>query len=250
MVGKFKDSGYSEEELQAPAAKARELDREPLLEVGEHTTEEEVVTMVIFKDESLKKTLNAFFKENKEEMVSLIGNKRVIIAERRHANTASLLFNKAGFSQIRTDKREHQRCGKGRCKNCEVMTLKNKVTCNEIEVKVDMRWCCVTMGVIYVALCKWCTQWNFYFGQTENSIQVRNRGHRSAFKLTNNEYEKSALSAHIYEQHSEYFDRGLANFDFAVVKSVSSCSLDRMEDFYIWHTEADIKGLNRYKVRT
>jgi hypothetical protein len=97
-----------------------------------------------------------------------------------------------------------------------------------------------------VALCRYCEKGNFYFGQSENSLQERNRGHRFAFKIS--EYEKSALSLHTYECHVEKFEDKLLNFNFGIVKHVSPGLLDKWEDFYIWKTDADIKGLNRYKV--
>ena len=74
----------------------------------------------------------------------------------------------------------------------------------------------------------------------------RCNGHRDKFKL--NKYDQSALSLHIYEKHVEYFGEKLNNFDFGIVKRVSPMQLDRVEDNYIFRTEADIKGLNRYKV--
>ena len=53
---------------------------------------------------------------------------------------------------------------------------------------------------------------------------------------------------HIFDKHPEHFDKKLLNFNFGVVKSVSPPNLDRAEDYYIYMTEADTKGLNRYKV--
>jgi hypothetical protein len=255
MVSKFRDSGYSEEELRIPAERARGLDRSTVLnrdvsEVNQNTNEaEEVMIMPINKDYGLKKELMKFFEDNKQELVRLIGDKRVIVAERKHANTASLLFNKSGFSQTELDLRESQKCGKSRCKNCAVMELTGVITCNGIDIKLDMRCCCTTDGIIYVAICKYCVDWNFYFGQTENSMQVRNRGHRYAFHLSNAEYEKSALSAHIYDCHVEKFNEKLNNFNFGIVKMVAPSRLDKAEDYFIWATEADSKGLNRYKVQ-
>ena len=37
-------------------------------------------------------------------------------------------------------------------------------------------------------------------------------------------------------------------FSFGIIKKVSPYRLDRLEDFYIWSTDADTIGLNRYKV--
>ena len=53
---------------------------------------------------------------------------------------------------------------------------------------------------------------------------------------------------HIYENHLERFGDKLKNFDFGIVKSIRPTSLNRLEDYYIYVTKADIVSLNRYKV--
>ncbi len=87
---------------------------------------------------------------------------------------------------------------------------------------------------------------NFYFGQTINTLMTRCNGHRSSFKMT--KFDQSALSMHIMDKHPNNFGDKLTNFDFGVVKGVSPLQLHRCEDFYIYRTDADIRGLNRYKV--
>ena len=74
----------------------------------------------------------------------------------------------------------------------------------------------------------------------------RNNGHRDKFSL--NKYDKSALSMHIHEKHIEHFGDKLNNFKFGVVKHINADKLDRVEDYYIYITQADTTGLNRYKV--
>ena len=130
------------------------------------------------------------------------------------------------------------------------MNLTGTIAVGNMDIKLDMRCHCTSESVIYVALCKNCgdNDGNYYFGQTRNSLQVRNRGHRAAFKIENNEYEKSSLSMHTFEKHIDNFEKGLNNFDFGIVKKTSPCSLDKWEDYFIWCTNADFKGLNRYKV--
>ena len=60
--------------------------------------------------------------------------------------------------------------------------------------------------------------------------------------------DQSALSNHTYEKHLEKFDLRLENFKFGVVRQVDPRHLDRVEDYYIFLTNADIDGLNRYLV--
>ena len=53
---------------------------------------------------------------------------------------------------------------------------------------------------------------------------------------------------HIYEKHLEHFQDKLNCFDFGVVAQISPMNLNRREDYYIYKTDADTKGLNRYGV--
>ena len=73
-------------------------------------------------------------------------------------------------------------------------------------------------------------------------------GHRGDFKVENSIFEKSALSMHVFNEHIDDFDKKLTNYDLGIIKSVKPSQLDRVEDFYIFKTRADITGLNRYNV--
>ena len=76
---------------------------------------------------------------------------------------------------------------------------------------------------------------------------MRCNGHRDKFKV--GKEDLSALSAHISEKHPENFGDKLNNYNFGIIKSAPPERLDRIEDFYIYTTDAEILGLNRYKVR-
>ena len=47
--------------------------------------------------------------------------------------------------------------------------------------------------------------------------------------------------------HPEHFKDKLLNYDLGVIRSTSAMNLDRMEDYYVELTRADL-SLNRYKV--
>ena len=79
-----------------------------------------------------------------------------------------------------------------------------------------------------------------------NSLMSRCNGHRDKFKEDN--YEQSALSLHIMDKHPDSFNKKLDCFDFGVVKKSCPKNLNRCEDYYIFTTNADTVGLNRYKV--
>ena len=114
------------------------------------------------------------------------------------------------------------------------------------KIKLDFRCNCVTESVIYLYICKLCdSNESFYVGQTVNSARGRANGHRSHFN--NKAYTKSALSHHMYVDHNERFSEKLLNYDLGVIKTTAAMNLDRMEDYYVELTKADL-SLNRYKV--
>ena len=253
MEQKFVDSGFRREDLRDARDKALALDRMDLLSVrAEKADNQEVLTCVINYDPDLKRELNQFFKDHEQELQRALGDIKLVVSERRHANTSSLLFKKRGFSQKDMPTLSDQRCLSKRCKTRSTMNLDKTVLVNGKPVKLDFRCNCSTESIIYVAICKICSEENhnnvnnFYFGQTVNSLMSRCNGHRDKFKP--DRFDQSALSMHVMDCHVEEFGSKLNNFDFGVVKSVNPIDLDRAEDCLIYSTKADIVGLNRYKV--
>jgi hypothetical protein len=252
MEQKFLDSGYSIEHLAVAREKALSLDRTTLLTPSNATSakDQRVLACVIYQDPGLRKELSSFFKAHEKELKQLLGDVKFVISEKRHANISSMFFQKGGFSQIEEPIRENQKCGSKRCKTQATMNLGRTVNVNGVTVKLDFRRTCASKYIIYLAICNLCDDPlclnNFYFGQSINSLMMRNNGHRGNFKI--NSYDKSALSMHIHDKHPEAFDSKLSSYDFGIVKSVSPIQLNRTEDSYIYKTEADTKGLNRYKV--
>ena len=74
----------------------------------------------------------------------------------------------------------------------------------------------------------------------------RCNSHCDKFKV--GKEDQSALSHYIFEKHLDKFGQKLENSKFGVVKQVDPRQLDRVEYYYIYLTNADIKGLNTYLV--
>ena len=255
MFTKFVNSGFKEAELEQARGKALALSREEVLqeinsEKNENSGSIGLLTFVINQDAGLKHELNSFFKKYESQLKSLLGNIKIMVSERRHANTTSLLFQKSSFSQKPRTLKPTQQCKAVKCKTKMTMNLHTLVWINGVKVKLDMSSDCSTKSVIYIGICRLCNDHenksNFYIGQTVNSLMDRNNGHRSCF--TYNNKDKSALSLHIFDKHPESIQYKLENFNFGICKAVNSMKLDRTEDFYIYKTKADTEGLNRYKV--
>ena len=205
---------------------------------------------VVYQHTSLRKELNKFFHEYDQELKLILGDVKFVVSERKHSNAATMLFAKSSFSDVKPTIKDSQRCCGRRCGLCSSMTLPKKVKIADIHIKLDFSCCCTTESAMYLARCKNCIEVidksrNFYFGKTVTSVRNRMNGHREKFKLSN--YDKSALSYHIYDKHVDKFPDKLLNYDIGIIKAVSPHDLDRLEDFYIYSTKAETMGLNRYK---
>ena len=215
-----------------------------------------VLVLVTFSVAVLSKKIRAILQENQSDIDKLLGGPtRLIVAEKRNNNTASLLFAKSSFSKCEIVEGENQKCGgHSGCMTCRVMTLPKTVTLwkndpkRKVNVKMDMRCNCVTENCIYLYVCKLCEENDgFYVGQTTNTCRTRANGHRSDFNFK--DYTKSALSYHVYDEHPDYVMEKLNNYRCGIVKASNPMALDRCEDYFVELTNADV-SLNRYKVTT
>ena len=117
-----------------------------------------------------------------------------------------------------------------------------------MKVKLDFTLNCKSSNCIYLAVCRHCSDREFYFGQTTTALHIRFNGHRSCFKTENLKFNDSALSYHVYTAHLENFGEKLFNYKIGIVKSCNASLLNRLEDKFIFSTKADTISLNRYKV--
>ena len=194
------------------------------------------------------RTLKNFLRTNEQAITHLIGNKRIVISERRGPNTASVLFAKSAFSQLVIPQGTNQKCGAGGCLTCGTMNSEKKPRVRDFSLSLDFSLNCKSENCIYIAVCKYCVPCEFYVGQTINPLHIRLNNHRSCFKLTSFKYEQSALSLHVFEKHIDTFPEKLNNFNFGIFKSSTPKELNRLEDFYIYISKADSISLNRIKV--
>ena len=198
------------------------------------------------------KKIKQIMNDSKADIERLLGDVRLIVAERKNCNIGSNVFGKSSFSRVIPKNKDNQRCHRRGCKSCDLMNLSRNITLwgdNENykrEVKLDYTSDCSTECVIYIYVCNLCKHnESFYIGQSVNSCQTRANGHRANF--SKEKHKKSALSFHIYRDHPEHVNEKLSNFSLGVIKSCNATALDRMEDFYVELLNANL-SLNRYKV--
>ena len=244
---KLVNSGFKAIEIQTAKEKALKLDRDVILSAdrsqrpNEPNTDKQL-TFLINRDSFMCKEIKKIMKRYKPDIQRLLGeNTRVIVAERKNCSIASTVFAKSSFSRNVIELKEDQKCNNGNgCKSCEIMDMKNSVTLWKNHdtyrktVKLDFKCDCLTECAIYLYMCKICIDNDsFYVGQTQNSCQKRANGHRACFN--NGNYQKSALSYHVYNDHPQYIHRKLSNYSMGIIKSVSAANLDRAEDYYVEH---------------
>ena len=251
MMDKMINSGYQLHELLPAKIRALSLDRDTLLETPEtdhKKVEPNTLTFVVNQNPLVKKELKSLITTKKDDLNRLIGDHRIIIAEKKHPSTAGILFAKSSFSSTPKIINSNQKCNAKRCKTCKIMELPRKVKIEEKLFHLDYSLNCKTQNVIYLLVCRHCDAFSkHYWGRTMEELHTRMNGHRGNFKMKNSEYKKSALAMHIYEEHVIYFGDKLNNFKLGIVKSTSPMRLERCEDYYIWETRADLISLNRNK---
>ena len=260
IAKKLRNSGYKNNEIEQAMKKALTLNRKDLLKEKKKLKDDEKepqkqLTFMISRDDYMSKKIKSIVKENQADIDRLLGGPtQVIIAERKKNSTASLVFAKSSFSKCLIDEAGDQKCRASGCMTCKVMDLKKRVTLwkenpeRKVTVKLDYRCNCVTENCIYLYVCKLCKgNEGFYVGQTTNTCRTRANGHRSVFNF--NDYGKSALSYHVFEEHPDHIMQKLNNYRLGVIKSRNPMDLDRTEDFYVELTDANL-SLNRYKVTT
>ena len=98
MFSKFVDSGYKIKDMMEAKEKAMIIDGDEILKpkhkLKDDKSKNNVLTFVANYDSFFKKELKTFFKKNDADLKQLIGDCRIVVAEKRHSNISSLLFKK------------------------------------------------------------------------------------------------------------------------------------------------------------
>ena len=236
----FENSGYKKERLV-------ELKQKATNRITDNTTnnDEDRETLVFplhyFEGiDEFKKVLHSL----NEEIQTLIGDDvRIMIATKKRSSIGnSVVRNKQiSFPSIAT---ANQRCNKGGCLQCPLSSTKSTFSINKKYLRIPNNLDCKSRNIIYLWLCKLCSEREAYFGRTTQESHDRTSGHRSCF--TEEKWEKSALSMHAMDVHQSQFS--LQNFSIAIVKKVSPQQLRREEFRFIDKYKTIPLGLNRYKV--
>ena len=259
MSQKLANSGYKDDEIEIAQEKAKNLDRSAILSQNVPSTDQVVEKQMIFtvnRNQIMSTKVKEILKHHQEDINKFLGGPtKLIVAERRNANTASLMFAKSAFSKEMVIPKANQKCSSSTCVLCDdkkgIMKLPDTVTLwknhprYEVTLNLDFRCNCLSDNIMYLYVCKWCNDNDsFYVGQSVNTCKKRAYGHRSKFNVK--EYKLSALSYHIFRDHPEKVSEKLKNYDLGILKAASPRELDRLEDFYIDLTHAKL-SLNRYK---
>ena len=153
---KLENSAFCRHEIAKAKSKALKLDRKVILhgqneinEVDDNPKRE--LVFVINHSNEIKRNIKEIVSGHTEALNTLIGNHKIIVAERRNMNTASMLFQKSGFSKEVAVLRENQRCESKNCKCCQIMDVEPSLTVNGFNLKLDFSLTCANLNCIYVA---------------------------------------------------------------------------------------------------
>ena len=247
MIKNFVQSGYPEQALNDAKQRALQLDRTGLLNNSKTNNidkDDQKLIFVSTYNPHVIKSLKGLFGQFKEDFLQLVGHANILYASRRNKNMSSVLFDRYGFCQTKLIERTSQKCGAKNCKMCPM--LFNNYNPIELSpgcmVKPYKSATCKSVNCIYMARCKICN--DFYFGQTFSEVRTRFNGHRSTFKP--HLYKKSALSFHVNNDHPGRLNENTELYNGCVLEVTNPRNLNRLESYYIWKTEADIKHLNRF----
>ena len=177
------------------------------------------------------------------ELKSLIGDVRILFAIKKRSSIGnSVVRNKQlSFPSIIL---ADQRCNGPGCRQCPLSISQTHVTVNNKSIPLPRTLNCKSNNVIYLWLCRLCSEKEAYFGRTTQECHDRSSGHRGCF--SEDKWEKSALSMHAKDMHPNQFS--LENFSVALVKKVSPQQIRREEFRFIEKFRTIPFGLNRYKV--
>ena len=81
---------------------------------------------------------------------------KIVVAERRSPNTASLLFAKSGFAGEQFEVGDSQKCKGDRCFTCKNIGIEKSLVLDDFPVKLDFRLDSNSQNVIYLYICKHC----------------------------------------------------------------------------------------------
>ena len=237
VINHFMNSGYRKEVLEELKLKAQNRSNDNTNNQDSNA----IVFPIHFFDgvQELKKVVRSL--EN--EFQQLIGDVRIMFAMKKRGSIgSSVVLNK--HLSIHNNPSTNQRCNGSGCRQCPLTIDEHSVTINNTEITIPKSLNCKSKNVIYLWLCKLCSEKEAYFGRTTQECHDRSSGHRGCF--TDEKWEKSALSMHARDMHQNQFS--LNNFSVAVVKKVSPQQLRREEFRFIDKYKTLSLGLNRYKV--
>ena len=100
------------------------------------------------KNKQATKKIKEIIADNQQDINRLLNTEvKILIAGKRNPNTASLLFAKCSFSNVKQVEQANQKCYSKRCKTCKLMNQTKTIklnTANEIKIKFDFTLNCKT----------------------------------------------------------------------------------------------------------
>lgn len=235
----FVKSGYKFEELSEIELQA--LDHVKQKVQGRQSSDALVFPLFYFDGlNDFKKVI----KEVSEDIQTLIGDTKLIIATKRGRTIGNALVKNKNICMSQDSDLPNQKCNASGCLQCPLVNQSNTLTINGKPLLVQKALNCKSQNIIYAWKCKLCNKEDVYIGRTIQKSHKRTNGHRGCFN--SEKWQKSALSMHAMDIHKTNFS--LSNFEISIVRKVSPQQIRREEFRLIDKYRTNALGLNRYNV--
>jgi len=225
--------GYDQNAVSASVQKARQQERQELLQYKEKQTNNDRVPYVLTYHPELPDVRNVVDKHwptiESSRKLSKVFKDKPVIAYRRPKSLRDILVK----AKIKTGKGSAQKgssspCNAPRCKTCPMMkpTSRFSSTLGAIS-SVKGKQTCKSKHAIYLMTCTVCNK--KYVGETTQPINMRMNLHRSDWKLRR--FDRSPVAEHFNQEHHSFGDIKLCVIESN--KGWSEKDLMRRETYWI-----------------
>ena len=146
-----------------------------------------------------------------------MGKVKILFSIRKVKSIGNTVVKNRGLCMQPNDEAPNQRCNSSGCLQCPLVSNVSNIKVNGKNLRIPNNLNCKTKNAIYLWECILCIKENFYFGRTVQRSHLRTNGHRKRF--FDGEFQKSALSMHAKDKHSD--NMSMENFRISVVKETS-----------------------------
>ena len=124
------------------------------------------------------KAFKELIKNIEVDINAIFGEMKIIVTARKCSSIGNMVVKNKSLCSPVTKCVKSKKCGDKRCKMCPLMLTMDSVMINNKKLPIPKHLNCKSKEVVYLCVCKKCTNNNAYFGQTVQEEHNRMTGHR------------------------------------------------------------------------